>query len=176
MRDEAASVIERGVKKGLYAAATRAPDPGAEQHIGLPDLVAELGFKLLVRLGCEQLSLREAALFEEAIQRGRRDGGCVLAGRQGEFAQQGRAGAMWVFALEAFDEGGQLRGDGARLAPVLTRLGGERLEAAMAVAPRPIQQGIDGNRRAFRIGDVEVAGGNLLSAAREVTAGKSFNH
>src|SRR5258708_25439855 len=112
--------------------------------------------------GCEQLSFREAALFEEAIQRGRRDGGFVLAGRQGQFAQQGRVGAMWVFTPEAFDEAGQLRGDGAGLAPVLTRLGSQRLEAAMAVAPRPIQQRIDGNRRAFRVGDVVVAGGTRL--------------
>src|SRR5712691_2755983 len=70
MRDKAAGVIERGVEKGLHLAATRAPDPRAEQHIGLPDLVAEFGFKLLVCLGREQLPLREAALFEEAIQRG----------------------------------------------------------------------------------------------------------
>ena len=83
---------------------------------------------------------------------------------------------MRVFALEAFDQAGQLRGDGARLAPVLARLGSERLEAAVAVAPGPIQQRIDGDRRALRIGDVEVAGGNLLSAAREFTAGKSFEH
>src|SRR6185369_14017087 len=95
-----------------------------------------------------------------------------------QFAQQGRAGAMWVFvfAFEAFDEAGQLRGDGAGLPPVLTRLGSQRLEAAMAVAPRPIQQRIDGNRRAFRVGDVVVAGGNLLSAAGEFAAGQSLDH
>jgi hypothetical protein len=175
MRDEAAGVIERGVEKGLNPPATRAPDPGAEQHISLPDLVAEFGFELLVRLGREQLPLREAALFEEAIQRGRRDGGCFLAGRQGEFAQQGRAGAMRILAFETFDEAGQLRGDSARLAPVLARLGSERLEAASAVAHRPIQQGIDGHRRALRIGDVEVAGGNLLGAPGEFAAGKTLD-
>jgi hypothetical protein len=83
---------------------------------------------------------------------------------------------MWVFALEAFDETGQLRGHGAGLATVLTRFGSESLEAAVAVAPRPIQQRIDGNRRPFRIGDVVVAGGDLLSAAREFAAGKGLDH
>ena len=83
---------------------------------------------------------------------------------------------MRVFAFEAFDEAGQLRGDGARLAAVLARFGGQRLEAAGAVAPRPIQQRIDGNRGAFGIGDVVVAGGNLLSAAGEFAARKSFDH
>jgi Transposase C of IS166 homeodomain len=124
----------------------------------------------------EQLPFREAALFEEAVQRGRRDGGRGLTGRQGEFAPQGGAGTMRVFAFEAFDEAGQLRGDGAGLATVLARFGSQRFEAAVAVAPGPIQQGIDGNRRAFRIGEVVVAGGNLLSAVREFAAGKSLDH
>ena len=83
---------------------------------------------------------------------------------------------MRVFAFEAFNETGQLRGDGAGLATVLTRFGSESLEATVAVAPRPIQQCIDGNRCPFRIGDVVVAGGDLLSAAREFTARKSLDH
>ena len=81
MWDDPAGIIERGVKEDLDSSATRAPDPRAKQHVRLPDLVAEFGFKLLVRLGREQLPFRETALFEEAIQRGRRDGGRVLAGR-----------------------------------------------------------------------------------------------
>ena len=102
--------------------------------------------------------------------------GAGLTGRQGEFAPQGGAGTMRVFAFEALDEAGQLRGDGAGLATVLARFGSERFEAAVAVAPGPIQQGIDGNHRAFRIGEVVVAGGNLLSAVREFAAGKSLDH
>jgi len=50
------------------------------------------------------------------------------------------------------DEAGQWLGDGAELATVLARFGGQRLEAAVAVAQRPIQQRIDGNRRPFRTG------------------------
>ncbi len=83
---------------------------------------------------------------------------------------------MRVLALEAFDETGQLRGDGAGLSAVLARLGSQRFETAVAVAQRPIQQRIDGNRRPFRMGDVVVAGGDLLSAAREFATGKTFNY
>src|SRR6266568_3925056 len=139
MWDEPAGVIERGVEKNLHAAATRPLHPGAEQHIGLPDLIAELGFKLLVRLWRQQLPFREAPLFEEAIQRGGRDGGRVLARRQGQFAQQGRAGAMRVLALEAFNEAGQLRCDGAGLTAVLARFGSQRFEATVAIAHGPVQ-------------------------------------
>ena len=49
MRDEAAGVVEGGVQKGLHLAAAGALDVGAEQHVGLPDLIAEFGFELLVR-------------------------------------------------------------------------------------------------------------------------------
>src|SRR2546429_931207 len=49
-----------------HAAATlHPPDPRAEQHVGLPDLIAEFGLKLLVRRWGEQLLFRKAALFEE---------------------------------------------------------------------------------------------------------------
>src|SRR6516225_8926023 len=86
MRNEPAGVIEGGVKKGLHAAAIlHPPDPRAEQHVALPDLIAEFGFKLLVRLGCEQLLFRQAVLFEEAIERGSRDRRRLLTGRQGQF-------------------------------------------------------------------------------------------
>ena len=49
VRDEAAGVIESGVQEGLHLAAARALDVGAEEHVGLPDLVAVFGFELLVR-------------------------------------------------------------------------------------------------------------------------------
>jgi len=39
---------------------------------------------------------------------------------------------MRVFALESFDEIGQLRSDGARLVAILARLGSQSLEAAGA--------------------------------------------
>jgi len=50
----------------------------------LPDLVAVFGFELLVRLRSEQLTFRKAALFEEAVQGGGGDSGCVLARRDGQ--------------------------------------------------------------------------------------------
>jgi len=165
------------VKKNLHAAAIlQPPDPGAKQHVALPDLIAEFGLKLLVRRWCEQLFFRETMLFEEAVERGSGERGCVRTGRQGQFAQQRRAGAMRVLALEAFDEAGQLRGDGAGLSAVLARLGSQRFETAVAVAQRPIEQCIDANRRPFRMGDVVVAGGDLLGAACEFAAGKTFDH
>jgi hypothetical protein len=135
VRDEPAGVIEPGVEKDLHSSDARALHPGAEQHVGLPDLVAEFGFELLVRLRREELPLREAALFEEAIEGGGGKRGCGLPGRQSQFAQQRGAGAMGILAPEAFDEA-QLLCDGAGLAPVLARFGGQRGEAAMAVARR----------------------------------------
>jgi hypothetical protein len=42
----------------------------------------------------QQLAFGEAALFEEAVQRGGGHAGIVLSGRQGQFAQQGGAGAL----------------------------------------------------------------------------------
>jgi hypothetical protein len=81
-----------------------------------------------------------------------------------------------VFAFETFDEVGELRGKGARLAAVLPRFGRQGLETIGAVAERPIQQRIDGNRNAFGIGDVVVTGGNLLGTAGKFSAGQSFEH
>src|SRR5207302_9932017 len=46
----------------------------------------------------EQLLFRKAALFEEAVECGSRDRGRLLIGRQSQFAQQSRAGAMRVLA------------------------------------------------------------------------------
>ena len=88
-------------------------------------------------------------MFEETVERGSGDRGRVLTGRQGQFAQQSRAGAMRVLALETFDETGQLRSDGAGLSAVLARLGGQCLETAVAVTQRPVEQRIDGNSNAF---------------------------
>ena len=73
-------------------------------------------------------------LFEEAVECGSRERGPVLPGRQGQFAQQSRAGAMRVLALEAFDEAGQLRSHRAGLSPVLARFGSQGFETAIAVA------------------------------------------
>ena len=83
---------------------------------------------------------------------------------------------MRVFAFQAFDQVGELRGDGARLAAVLARFGGQGIEAAVAIAERPLEQRIDRNRNPLGIGNVVLTGGNLLSAAGEFTAGKGFEH
>src|SRR5256885_17155708 len=82
---------------------------------------------------------------------------------------------MRILALEAFDETGQLRSDGAGLSTVLARLGSQCFETTVAVAQRPIEQRIDGNRRSFRMRDVVGAGSDFLGAARAFTAGETFN-
>jgi len=46
---------------------------------------------------------------------------------------------MRVFALQAFDEIGELRCNRARLSAVLPGLGREGVEAAIAIAERPVQ-------------------------------------
>ena len=82
---------------------------------------------------------------------------------------------MRILSLEAFNEAGQLRSDDARQAAVLARLGRQRLEAAVAVAYGPLQQGIGGDSRPFGIGKVVVASGNLLGTACEFAARKTLN-
>ena len=41
MGDEPAGVIERGLEEDLSLSPARPLDPGTEQHIGLPDLIAK---------------------------------------------------------------------------------------------------------------------------------------
>jgi hypothetical protein len=55
------------VQKHLHAAALLPLDPRPEQHVSLPDPIAEFGFELLMRLWGEQLLFREATLFQEAL-------------------------------------------------------------------------------------------------------------
>jgi hypothetical protein len=83
---------------------------------------------------------------------------------------------VWVLALEAFDEVGELGRDGARLAAVLARLRRERLETAVAIAQCPVQQRVHGNRRALGSGDLVLAGGDLLGAASQFAAGQCFQN
>ena len=80
VRDEAAGIVERGLEEDLHLAAARALDPGAEQHVGLPDLIGVLGFELLVRggFGEQQLAFGEAAGAQETIERGGRQAGLIL--------------------------------------------------------------------------------------------------
>ena len=63
MRDEAAGVVERCLEKDLHLASAGALDPRAEEHVGLPDLVGELRFVLLVGGSFveQQLALGEPA-------------------------------------------------------------------------------------------------------------------
>jgi hypothetical protein len=169
VRDEPTGVIEDGMQQGLHLAAARALNIRTIEHVRLPDLVGEFGFELLACRRSEQLAFGESALLEEAIQGGGGDGGFVLAG-QSQLPQQGGAGAVRVFALETLDEVSKLRRDGAGLPAVLPWLRRQRLEAAVAVAQRPVQQRVYGNRGALGSGNLVVAGGNLFGAAGEFTA------
>ena len=125
VRDEAAGIVERGLQEDLLLAAARPSDPGAEQHVALPDLIGKLGFVLFVRGGFveQQLAFGEAAGAQEAIERGSRQAGLVLLVGHGQLAQQSGAGTMRVLALEAFDEGSDFRRDGTGLPAILARLG-----------------------------------------------------
>ena len=83
---------------------------------------------------------------------------------------------MRILTFEAFDEIGELRGDGARLSPIQPGLRRQGFEAAVAVTERPLQQRIDRNRGAFGMRNLVVARGDLLSAAGEFAAGQRFQH
>ena len=55
VRDEAAGIIQSRMQVGLHLAAAGALGVGAEEHVGLPDLVAVFDLELLVRRWSEQL-------------------------------------------------------------------------------------------------------------------------
>jgi hypothetical protein len=74
---------------------------------------------------------------------------------------------MRVYPLEAFDQVGDLRRDGAELPPIGSWFGNQGFETTFAVAEHPVEQTIDRNRRPFGIGEIVVTGGNLPSAPRE---------
>ena len=96
--------------------------------------------------------------------------------RQSQFAQQGSAGAMRIFALETFDEIGELGCDRAWLPAILPRLGSQRFETAATVAQHPIQQGVHANRSALGAGDLVMPGGNLFGAPRQLTPRQRFQN
>lgn len=112
-------------KKDLLLASAGSSDPGAEQHVGLPDLIGELGFVLFVGGGLveQQLALGEAAGAQKAIERGSRKSGLMSLIGGGQFAQQSSAGAVWVLAFEPFNESGGIGCDGAGLPAILARFG-----------------------------------------------------
>src|SRR6266853_1317554 len=87
---------------------------GAEQHVGLPDLIGKLGFVLFVGGGFveQQLAFGEPASAQETIERGGRQAGLLGLVGQRQLPQQSGAGAMRVLAFEAFNEGGGFRRDG----------------------------------------------------------------
>ena len=80
VRDEAAGVVECGLQEDLLLAAAGACDPGAEEHVGLPDLIGKLCFVLFVGGGFveQELTFGEAAGAQEAIERGGRKAGCCF--------------------------------------------------------------------------------------------------
>ena len=82
--DEPAGVIEDGMQQGLHLPAARTLDIRTIEHVRLPDLIAVLGFELLVRRRSEQLAFGKAALFEEAVESGSGDSGLVLSRRQSQ--------------------------------------------------------------------------------------------
>ena len=51
MRNEAAGIVECGLEEDLLLAAARPSDPGAEEHVALPDLIGKLRFVLFMRGG-----------------------------------------------------------------------------------------------------------------------------
>jgi hypothetical protein len=98
VRDEAAGIVERGLQEDLLLASARTPNPGAEEHVGLPDLVGKLGFVLFVGGGFveQELAFGEAAGAQETIERGSRKAGPMNFAGGGQFAQQSGAGTMRV--------------------------------------------------------------------------------
>ena len=178
MRDEAAGIIECGLQEDLLFASARSSDPGAEEHVGLPDLIGKLGFVLFVGGGFveQELAFGEAAGAQETIERGGRKAGLMSFAGGGQFAQQSGAGTMRVLAFEPFDESGGVGSDGTGLPTVLARLGRQSVQSVAAIAQGPIQQCVHRDLAAGGMRKVVEAGGDLLGAAREFAAGQRLQH
>jgi hypothetical protein len=178
VRDEAAGVVERGLEKDLLLASTRAFNPRAEEHVGLPDLVGELRFVLLARGGFveQQLALGKPAGAQETIERGSRQARLFGVIGHGQLAQQSGAGTMRVLALEPLNEGGGFRRHGTGLSAVLTRFGRQRGQSVAAVAQRPIEQRVHRDLAAIGMRNVIEAGGDFLRAARKFAARQCLQH
>jgi len=124
--DQTAGIVESGLEEDLLLAPTGPSDPGAEEHVGLPDLIGKLRFVLSMRGGLieQQLTFGEPAGTQETIQRGGRQARLVGLVGQCQLAQQSGTGTMRVLAFEPFHEGGSFRRHGAGLTAILTRFGG----------------------------------------------------
>jgi len=112
----------------------------------------------------EELGGGSAALSEVATQgtRGKTSFGDGIGLVEGEDAGDGAGRAMGLLALESFGavEGG--RGDDPGLALVAAREGLEAVEAVGSVAAFPAGEGGNADSAAGGVGDVVVAGGDLL--------------
>jgi hypothetical protein len=176
--DETAGIIERGLEEDLLLAAARPPDPGTEEHVGLPDLIRKLGFVLFMRGSFleQQLAFGETAGAQETIECGSRQAGLVPLAGHGQLTQQSGPRTMRVLALEPFDEGSDFRRDGTGLPPILAGLGRQRGQSVAAIAQGPVQQRVHRDLATGGMGNVVEAGGDLLGAPGEFAAGQRFQH
>ena len=74
VRDETTGVVQRGLEEDLLLASARPSDPGAEEHVALPDLIGKLRLVLLMRGRFleKELAFGETASAQETIERGSR--------------------------------------------------------------------------------------------------------
>jgi len=103
VRNQTAGIVQHGKQKGLHSPAAGTRDIRTKQHVGLPDLIAELGFKLFASGRGQQLPRGQSALSEKTIQGGRANGSRSRTRAKSEFPQQGGSGPMRVLAFQALD-------------------------------------------------------------------------
>lgn len=96
----------------------------------------------------------------------------MLVRRQRQVAQQAGTAPTGVCPLEAFDQFGDLRRDGAGVPPVVSWFGNQGIETTLVVSEYPVEQTIDGNRRPSGIGEIVDTTGNLPSAPRQLPGRK----
>ena len=101
MRDEAAGVVQGGLQEDLLFASAGTLDPGAEEHVGLPDLIGKLRFILFARGGLveQQLAFGEPAGGGNDRAWKPRQASLVAIVCPGQLAQESGARTMRVLAL-----------------------------------------------------------------------------
>jgi hypothetical protein len=139
-------------------------------------LIPAFCFELFVRWPSQQLAGRQTTLFKETIQSGGRNGGTAGTGHQRQFPQQSHAGPMWVLAFQPLDQLGQLWGNDTWLSTIASRLGSQGGKATAAIAPGPVQQGVNRKRSALGVRDLVLARRDLLGPAREFAAGQDLQN
>ena len=167
--DQAGVVVEEGEEEdlALLVGVGRVGQLGAVHGVALPQVAKVGALEAAVGLGPllgQELGRRGVAQGQLAAQGAGRNRllGDGLRGVHAQGLDDGAGRAVGLLALEGFGPVEGLGRDGAGLAPVAAGFGLEAVKAVLVVAAFPAGQGGHADGAAGGVGDLVVAGGDLL--------------